>query len=118
MLRFIGMHLVFKSYSSTLHPFPQLSVSSSPRTHRANEQTATDTPHKLPSIYHLLSIASLYRLVFSSLHLNAPLLSPSLSRSLFPAKLFFIYTFANIISGCFTAPFSNERMGEEKRGEK
>lgn len=54
--------------------FPQLSVLFL-LTNRTNEQTVALTPHSPSSIYHLLSIASFYLLVFSSLHLNPPFLS-------------------------------------------
>lgn len=57
--------------SSVQWLFPQLSVPFL-LTNRANDQTVKDTPHSLSSIYRLLSIASLYLLVFSSLHLYPP----------------------------------------------
>lgn len=67
---------------SVAPPFPQLSVLFL-LTNRTNEATLTHTPRSLSSIYHLLSIASLYLLVFSSLHLQPPPPQSSL-----PPKLF------------------------------
>lgn len=96
--------LVFKSELYSLaFLFPQLSVLFL-LTLRTNEQTATDTLHSPSSIYHLLSVASLYLLVLSSFHLNTHIF--------FPAKLLF----TNIIFGCFMAPFRNG--GWKKKMEK